>query len=279
MTNDSDIIDILTPGKNSYNNNPEIGTSKIRDALIELLRKNNIDNSLLSRRDDMNHLFKLFANIYATNNSDQLRNLLGELNKLLGRLLCSSNIDNICHREDNEFYLIDPSQLNQWVRNLRSPKDYFNRTIRELEEKERSARDDRREEIRKMKNLLNKIKDILLVTSNDINEKYKNALNKLYEMDPNNGYIALLAYIYLKIVANYNLFDNLEWFLVLLSRAFSNASTRDNQMFLPVCPTKKHAVTAFYEIINRYGLYTEGRTDINFRINITNFIERLLQNF
>ncbi len=240
--------DIIEPFKPSEKGKLEIHIDlnkiieEIENYLIDRVKKK-IDNKKKYKKEEIKKIIEIFKEIHKGLSGDydaliktNIANVK-KLNKELGKLLCleSTETNSMCIKVNGDIYLIKEDEI---------PSSNSETNIAEY--------------IGKVKNKINKkdikqkFQDILSILGVLFNEnsfkryeKYIKTLNKI--KGDNVNYLSIIACLYLNVVRNYALFDDLEWILVLLSRYASNLSfSSDSKGYLPVCPTLQHVVIIYY---------------------------------
>lgn len=243
------IIDILKPGSNNFQdtiNNIDI-KNLIYNLLVDILRKRirNLSKTMVDtsfNNDELLDLVFLLAKGYVNNGLDN--NELNKLNILLGKISCiNTSGKEECIKDNNVKKLF---KINSDMS--------FEQYIKRIEKMSENTKEVR---VKLLKNIVKVIKP-------NTNDNFKKAIEKLAS---NCDHLALMLYTYLNVVKDYSLFDDLEWILVLASRAFSNS----NAGYLPICPTLGHAIRAYYEFRQRCG-----NNSIT-TVNIKGLIEYLLK--
>ena len=246
------IIDILKPGSNNFQdtiNNIDI-KNLIYNLLGDILRKGirNLSEAMRNTSfsdDKLSDLVFLLAKGYINNRLDN--NELDQLNVLLGKIGCIRTT-----RGRGRICIVDSRGVRRLI--AISNGMTFEQYIEFIENMDENTRDVR---VKLLKNIIKVIKP-------NINNEFKRAIEKLAS---NCNHSALITYIYLSVINDYSLFDDLEWILVLASRAFSNS----NAGYLPICPTLGHAIRAYYEF--RQRCWNNSITTVN----IKGLIEYLLK--
>ncbi len=241
-----DIIDILKPGSPS----PSSVLLKGPKAILEDIIGNNTDTRI---KNIINSVINSLTNLLKGEGSGDTDNLIDNLINTIRVVLCDNNPD--CQRSFDEVRghikreLESLNSGNDFIRKLEALNNIYNEYLKSIRTGRRANRS-----ILLLFNMGTRYKD------------YVKALEKLDELRDDRKYLLTVLNVYYRLNKDYSVFDDIEWFLVLLS-AWASRKSDSEKLYLPICPTKTHVVVASYYCI------VEGCTEDNNSIGVDDFVE------